>query len=76
MSGPGARGLARTGIKDLNWPVMLAAEKELKRAGFKVINPARLPPGKTWTWYMTRALKGVEKAQGVATIPGWSDSCV
>ena len=63
-----------TGIKDMNRPAMLAAEKALQRAGYKVINPARLPPGKTWTWYMQRALKGVEKAYGVATLPGWSDS--
>ena len=63
-----------TGIKDMNRPAMMAAEKALKRAGYQVINPARLPPGKTWTWYMTRALKGVEKAQGFANLEGWLGS--
>ena len=63
-----------TGIKDMNRPAMLASEKALKRAGYKVINPARLPPGKTWTWYMTRALKGVERCSGVAFLDGWENS--
>jgi hypothetical protein len=64
-----------TGLKDFNRPAMLAVEAELKRAGFAVVNPARLPAGKTWEWYMCRAIKDVPRCDVVAQMDGWRDSC-
>ena len=63
-----------TGIKDFNRPAMLAVEKELKRAGYDVVNPARLPARKTWAWYMCRAIKDVPRCDLVAQMDGWRDS--
>jgi hypothetical protein len=64
-----------TGIKDCNRPAMLAVEEELKRAGYDVVNPARLPAGKTWEWYMCRAINDVPRCDGVAQMRGWTRSC-
>lgn len=64
-----------TGLKDFNRPAMLAVEAELKRAGFAVVNPARLPSGKAWQWYMHRALRDVPTCNGLAQIDGWRGSC-
>ena len=63
-----------TGKTDFNRPAMLAVEAELKRAGFDVVNPARLPSGKAWQWYMHRALRDVPTCAGVAQMEGWSRS--
>jgi hypothetical protein len=63
-----------TGIKGFNRPAMLAVEKELKRAGFDVVNPARLPSGRTWSWYMCRAIKDVPTCSGLAQMPKWHTS--
>jgi hypothetical protein len=63
-----------SGLKDFNRPAMLAAEAQLKRAGFSVVNPARLPAGKTWEWYMCRAIKAVMRCDAVAQMDGWRDS--
>ena len=64
-----------TGLKDFNRPAMLAAERELKRAGYSVVNPARWPAGKTWEWDMCRAINAVPRCDIVATMDGWRDSC-
>lgn len=63
-----------TGIKDFNRPAMLAVEEKLRRAGFDVVNPARLPAGKTWAWYMCRAIKDVPRCDGLAQMPAWHKS--
>jgi hypothetical protein len=63
-----------TGIKDFNRPAMLAAEKELKSAGFSVVNPARLPSGKAWQWYMHRALRDIPTCGAMAQLDGWRRS--
>lgn len=63
-----------TGMKDFNHPAMMAMEMELMRAGFDVINPARLPPGKTWSWYMTRAVQDLPKCDVLAQMPDWHKS--
>ena len=67
-----------SGLKDFNRPAMLAAEEQLKRAGFAVVNPARLPAGKTWEWYMCRAIKAVMRCDAVAQMDGWraSEGCL
>lgn len=63
-----------SGLKDFNRPAMLAEEVNLIRAGFGVINPARLPEGKTWEWYMCKAVNAVPRCDGLAQMPGWSTS--
>lgn len=63
-----------TGIKHFNRPAMLSVEKELVRAGFVVVNPARLPAGRSWEWYMCKAVKAVSKCDAVAQMDGWRDS--
>jgi hypothetical protein len=63
-----------SGLKDFNRPAMLAAEAQLKRAGFAVFNPARLPAGKTWEWYMRKAISTVPKCGALAQMPNWETS--
>ena len=68
LSGP------MTGMKDFNRPAMLAEEEKLIRDGFGVINPARLPEGKMWEWYMCKAVNAVPRCDGLAQMPGWNTS--
>lgn len=63
-----------TGLPDYNRAAFMQAARDLRRAGFRVINPARQPAGKSWTWYMIRDLAAVERADGVAQLEGWERS--
>lgn len=64
-----------------NYPAFFAAEEQLQAAGHVVLNPARIDDlcsteagERTWTWYMRRALRMLTSADGVALLPGWTNS--
>ena len=67
---------AMTGHPDLNFPAFHAAQAELHRAGFVVMNPARngLPMGLQWHQYMRRDLSMLIACNGIALLPGWERS--
>lgn len=66
-----------TGLPDLNYPAFNTAAEQLRAAGYQVTNPAEnvLPmanPG--WADYMAVSLEQVKAADGLALLPGWTDS--
>lgn len=66
-----------TGLPDYNRPAFHEAAQALRAAGFTVLNPAEtsLPPGAdSWADYMRAGLAQVLAADGVALLPGWSQS--
>lgn len=66
-----------TGIEDLNYPAFNHAAALLEQAGFKPINPARMEGREdctTWLDFMRAAVRDVADADGVALLPGWSNS--
>ena len=71
LSGP------MTGIKDLNIPAFNKAAKQLRAAGFVVINPPeldRIERKDTWEGCLRRDLKYVVTCDAVATLPRWTKS--
>lgn len=67
-----------SGIPDHNVPAFLAAEGQLRMAGFGVITPRRVTdywgPGQAWRWYMREALRQIADADALAMLPGWEKS--
>lgn len=65
-----------TGLPDYNYDAFHAAQAELHRAGFVVMNPARngLPMGLQWHQYMRRDLSMLIACNGIALLPGWERS--
>lgn len=68
-----------TGMPDLNFPAFHEAAAALRAAGYTVTNPAELDAqdaGKTLTWeqYMRRDIVALMACDGVALLPGWTES--
>lgn len=70
-----------TGIKYFNYPAFYEAEKKLKKAGHKVINPARTGvldtlyiSEPTWFDFMISALKRMQHATAIYSLPGAGES--
>jgi hypothetical protein len=66
-----------TGLPDLNYPAFMKAAKALRKAGYKVVNPAELDgdePCSTWVECLRRDLRWLTICQGIATLPGWKKS--
>ena len=66
-----------TGLPDFNYPAFFDAERELRAAGFDVLNPAREEgrDGCTqWLDFMRASLRDLADCDGVAMLPGWGDS--
>jgi hypothetical protein len=66
-----------TGIEDYNRPAFGAAALRLRRAGYTVLNPGRLPapvPDPDWADWMRQALRMMLDADGVAMLPGSESS--
>lgn len=69
-----------TGYPDFNYPAFHAAAEHLRAAGYDVLNPADSEAENTtgepqeWTWYMRRAIAMLVQADGIALLPGWTES--
>ena len=65
-----------TGLPKLNYPAFFDAETKLIEMGFKVSNPAQYPPviGAQWEDYLRRDIKDLMDCDGLALLPGWTDS--
>lgn len=65
-----------TGLPLFNAPAFDSAERQLRTAGFDVLNPARRgsDPKMPWDWYMREALKDLMNSDAVALLRGWNHS--
>ncbi len=64
-----------TGIADFNFPAFNTAAAELRAVGYDVANPADHGQAtKPWAYYMRLALKSMLDCDGVALLPGYSNS--
>ena len=70
LSGP------MTGIAEFNYPAFMAAEAELCRLGYDVVNPAKVKPDgePTWENYMRADLRDMLTCDAIALMPGWENS--
>lgn len=68
-----------TGVPKKNFPAFMKAAKQLRKKGFKVVNPAELehikPICRTWEECLRRDLIHVlRKCYAVAVLPDWRNS--
>ena len=66
-----------TGLPDFNYPAFFAAADALLEAGHEPINPARKDGREgcsSWLDFMRAGLRDVADCDGVALLPGWSES--
>lgn len=64
-----------TGIPEHNYPAFLAAEEVLVKAGFEVVNPARLNGDETdWHKCLRVDVKAMLDCEGLVLLPGWARS--
>lgn len=65
-----------TGLPDFNRTAFDEAARQLRAAGYRVLNPAetRLPLGAQWEDYMRVAIAQVAASDGIAVLPGWVES--
>lgn len=68
LSGP------MTGISEWNHRAFHAADQALSSLGVRVLNPAKQPPGLSWTEYMRADLELLREATAVLMLAGWQDS--
>ena len=59
-----------TGVEHYERPFN-AAQALAEAQGYEVFNPATLPPGQTWTWYMRRCLKELSDSDHIWMLPFW-----
>lgn len=51
------------------------AEFQLKKYGFKVLNPVKHEKdGKEWSYYLKKDLRKLTKCQGIILLDGWENS--
>lgn len=66
------------GYPELNHLAFYVAEEQLVAAGYEALNPARHggidAPPEAYLDYLILGLRDVEKADGVALLPGWHAS--
>lgn len=63
-----------SGLPDFNRPTFNEWARKLRSKGYAVYNPAELPPGHDWIWYMKRTLSALPHASVAGLIHGWSAS--
>ena len=63
-----------TGMPDLNIPAFNAADKKIRRTGAAVYNPASLPLGNDWQWYMDQCFKAMQDCTAIYQLLGWENS--
>lgn len=71
LSGP------MTGIADFNYPFFHQVAKELRAAGYRIVNPAELPIAKEapYETALRIALQALlTEASGIVSLPGWKRS--
>ena len=68
LSGP------MTGLPGFNLRAFHAAELALSSLGIRVLNPAKQPPGLTWTEYMRADLELLREATAVLMLADWQES--
>jgi hypothetical protein len=67
-----------TGYPDFNHPAFNQAAKQLRKAGYEVVNPAEngLDRDAPWINHMRRdIILMMQSAEAVATLPGYESSC-
>ena len=64
------------GIEEHNFPAFHRAAKQLRAAGFEVLNPAELEGEKDreWAYYLKRDIPYLLKCDAVAVLDFWRDS--
>jgi hypothetical protein len=65
-----------TGKPLLNFPAFNAAAEALRRAGYAVVNPVDLNPDPAAEWLacMRNDIKALVHCDGIALLPGWTES--
>jgi len=63
-----------SGLPNFNKEAFFEAEEKLNEQGFAAVNPARLPDGRDYAYYMDRAYSGVSASTAIVILPGWRDS--
>ncbi|MSS84518.1 DUF4406 domain-containing protein [Actinomycetaceae bacterium WB03_NA08] len=65
-----------SGLPEYNYPAFHEAARELREAGYEVLNPAESnrPTSDPWQLFMRDAIGMLIQADGVALLPGWSKS--
>lgn len=70
LSGP------MTGIPDHNFPAFNRAAKELRKLGYKVVNPVEINPDQDMSWHecLRADIKALCDCDILVLLPGWMDS--
>jgi hypothetical protein len=70
LSGP------MTGVPELNFPAFNAEAARLRKAGFRVFNPAELvmPAGSRWAEFMRADIREMMSYATICLLPGWENS--
>lgn len=68
LSGP------MSGYENHNRDEFNYAARKLRSQGHDVFNPAELPDGHDYHWYLQRCLEALETCQYLVQLPGWEDS--
>jgi len=65
-----------TGYPDHNFPAFNEAARELRAAGYQVLNPADTGEVDGWEWadYLRIDIISVARSDGIALLPGWEAS--
>ncbi len=63
-----------TGLPDENYPAFNAEAARLRALGFEVENPAENPRQQNWSEYMRVSIRQMLTCDGVAILPGWTES--
>ena len=66
-----------TGLKNNNVPLFMRRARDLRKRGYRVVNPAELDKVKvcrTWEECLRRDLEFVVKCDAIATLPNWKRS--
>lgn len=63
-----------SGLPNFNKEAFFEAEEKLNEQGFAAVNPARLPDGKEYKWYMDNAYHCVSFADAISHLENWRGS--
>lgn len=65
-----------TGVPDLNYPLFISEAARLRALGYEVVSPAEINADKEdgWVHCMRRDIPELVKCDGIALLPGWTES--